>query len=466
MVWLPHWPVIGSYSKISLGLSRISDLLQALGSPHLQLPPTIHVAGTNGKGSTIAFMKSILEEAGLKVHRYISPHLSRFNERILLAGQEIQDDYLFSLLEECRIASERNDIDVSFFEGITAAAFLAFSRVKADVLLLEVGLGGRLDATNVIESPMLSVITPISYDHEKLLGSTLEKIAYEKACIIKPGCPCVVSMQVPEVYDVILSHSVTPYSVIPAKAGTQSNNNPTQRLVPNNKEAPFGESLVVLGPGLRRDDGGGVRVPLIQYECDFGVSIAETGELEYKSRKRNITTPAPSLPGYHQYINAATAIAAIDHCYSFPDEVFKSGIIKAKWLARLTKIESENFELWVDGAHNESGSRAVAAWLADQPIKETILIFGMTRNRDVNKFLNHFKGLLTKIIAVNIQSEPDSYRAEMILGLIMDKDLKDITTHAPTLNEAFDQILKLQRQNCRIVIAGSLFLASDFFAMN
>jgi dihydrofolate synthase/folylpolyglutamate synthase len=427
MVWLPHWPAIGLQTQIRLGLERIKNLLEVLGSPHLNLPPTIHVAGTNGKGSSVAFMKSIFEAAGFKVHRYISPHMSRFNERILLAGKEIEDDYLFSLLEECRIATEANNLEVSFFEGITVAAFLGFSRVEADILLLETGLGGRLDATNVIEKPIASVITPISYDHQAILGARLEEIAYEKACIIKSHCPCIASMQTEEVHNVIENYAEKMNS------------------------------------------------PVIRFESEFGVSIANTGELEYKSRKRNIITPPPSLPGYHQYINAATAIAAIDNCYDFPDDIFKLGIAKAKWWGRLTRITNgkifnklpKNFELWVDGAHNEAGAMAVSAWLLDQPKKETILIFGMTRNRDINKFLRYFKGLLTKIICVNIQSEPDSYKAKQIPELINDVELKSISACALNLNEAFQNILEsTSPSKSRILIAGSLFLASDFFAEN
>jgi dihydrofolate synthase/folylpolyglutamate synthase len=425
MVWLPHWPRVGAELQIKLGLERITEFLKALGSPHLKLPPTIHVAGTNGKGSTIAFMRSIAEEAGLKVHRYISPHLIRFNERILLAGQEISDDHLFSLLEECRITSERTGLNVSFFEGVTAAAFLAFSRTPADLLLLEVGLGGRLDATNVIDQPLACVITPISYDHEAFLGSTLSQIAYEKAGIIKPHRPCIVSLQTEEARTVIENHAAQ------------------------------------------------VQATLIQYEYDFGASLTKTGELEYKSTKRTLTTPAPSLSGYHQYINAATAIATLDQCYSFSDDTIRSAITKAHWPGRLTRIESskylssllKNSELWVDGAHNEAGGQALASWLADQPKMPTFLIFGMTKNRDINKFLRHFKDLLTQIICVNIYSEPLSYKGEQIPALITDPDLKAIAIPATTLDEAFDYITKSasQTQKIRILIAGSLFLASDFF---
>jgi len=427
MVWLPHWPKFHPGLPTTLGLSRIITLLKAAGSPHLKLPPTVHIAGTNGKGSTVAFIQSIFEAAGLRVHRYTSPHIISFNERILLAGQEIQDDYLFSILEECRIISEQHNIVVSFFEGVTAAAFLAFSRIKAEILLLEVGLGGRLDATNVIESPLMSVITPISYDHEKILGCTLEQIAYEKACIMKPGRPCVVGMQTRGVYGVLSAHAQK------------------------------------------------IKAPLIQFECDFGVSITEAGNLEYKSGSCNIATPAPSLAGYHQYINAATAIAAVSNCHSFSDEIFRAGITSARWQGRLEKVAHgalfntlpRSFELWLDGAHNENGAQAIAAWLADQPKKETFLILGMTKNRDVNKFLKHFKGLAYKIICVNVYCEPLSYPGERIPTLINDSELKNIATHATTLPEALSIIQTAQKDAAsRILITGSLFLVSDFLVEN
>ncbi|NRA74221.1 MAG: bifunctional folylpolyglutamate synthase/dihydrofolate synthase [Rickettsiales bacterium] len=428
MVWLPHWPVVNAQLKPSLGLTRILSLLKALKSPHLKLPPVIHIAGTNGKGSTIAFMRAIFEAAGLEIHRYTSPHLLRFNERILLAGQEIQDDYLFSLLEECRLTSEQHNIPISFFEGITTAAFLAFSRHKADVVLLEVGLGGRLDATNVIDKPLISVITPISYDHQDILGAKLEQIAYEKACIIKPNCPCVISMQTKSVHNVI------------------------QAFAQKQKS------------------------PLIRYEHEFGVSITKTNTLEYKSAKRNLITQSPALFGYHQYVNAATAIAAIETCYTFSNKIFETGITKAKWLGRLTNIKNgklfnilaKNTELWIDTAHNEGGAQALATWLADQPEKETILILGMTKNRNINKFLKYFKGLITKIICVNVYSEPMSYKSETMVDLIVDSHLKTISTHVKTLHESFNYIKKItsKKSTSRVLITGSIFLISDFLRAN
>lgn len=209
---LPFWPSPQGYRDIKFGLSRVYELLARLDNPHLKLPPTIHIAGTNGKGSTLAFLRAIFVEADLRVHSYISPHLVEFNERINLAGSDISDEFLNEILRECQEAAEKDPaIPVTFFEGTTVAAFLAFSRVKADVLLLETGMGGRLDATNVLPEVLCSVITPISFDHEEFLGNSLEKIAIEKAGIVKKNCPVVIGKQSEEVWRVL--GGLTPFRI-------------------------------------------------------------------------------------------------------------------------------------------------------------------------------------------------------------------------------------------------------------
>ncbi|MES2214911.1 MAG: Mur ligase family protein, partial [Pseudomonadota bacterium] len=200
MVHMPHWPV-PLWRKTQYDLVNISRLLEALGSPHHKLPPVIHVAGTNGKGSVVAYLSAIFKEAGYRVHSYTSPHLIDFNERIVLDSEKISDDYLWDICEGTRLAADKNQIDVRFFEGVTVAAMLAFSEVPADILILETGMGGRLDATNIVPRPVLTIITEISYDHMEYLGPTLPIIAGEKAGIIKPGIPCVISKQQDEVYE-------------------------------------------------------------------------------------------------------------------------------------------------------------------------------------------------------------------------------------------------------------------------
>jgi dihydrofolate synthase/folylpolyglutamate synthase len=371
-------------------------------------------------------MQAILEAAGRKVHRYISPHLLRFNERIVLSGTEISDDYLFSLLEECRLADQKIGSDVSFFEGVTAAAFLGFSRVPADVLLLEVGLGGRLDATNVIERPQASVLTSISYDHQNVLGNSLEQIAYEKAHIIKQNSSCIVGLQTYGVHEVIERYAY------------------------------------------------GMNASVMRFGREFVAEIVDEGRWHYRSDLLDIELPTPALPGLHQYVNAATAIATLTKCFSLKEEVFRLGVANAKWLGRLSqitrgalfKILPAGTELWVDSAHNESGAQALADWLASQEKVSTCLIFNMTKNRDVNKFLDKFEGLLDKIMCTNIYSEPLSYRSDVAKSLIQSEALKNIASNTDTLEEACQLIASEQGKYKRVLIAGSLFLISDFLSGN
>ncbi len=426
MVWLPHWPRVGEV-VIKEGLTRISKMLDALGNPERVMPPVIHFAGTNGKGSTISFVQAILESAGLKVHIYTSPHLLRYNERIRLCGQEIDDRNLESLLEECRIISETNKIDVSFFEGTTAAAFLAFSRTKADVVLLETGLGGRLDATNIVSNPLLSVITPISLDHMAILGNDVRKIAYEKACIIKSGIPCVVSMQTPEVHNVIEQYAEKQNS------------------------------------------------PLFRYEYDFGCKIKKGGFV-YQSDCMELSLGIPSLSGYHQFINASTAIAAVS-CLSgikITHNNIMNGIRKASWKGRLQLIEHGSlvkampgdWQLWVDGAHNEGGACALSSWLKDQDRGYVnIMILGMTKNRDIKKFISYFKGDLDCIVGVPVYSEPMSYSASAIARAVKEIGVKAFENESVKESIQF-LVKKYTKTKVRILITGSLFLVSDFFVAN
>jgi len=429
MVWLPHWPKVGESLSIKLGLERIQSLLSALDNPEKKMPPTIHIAGTNGKGSTTAFTKSILEQAGLKVHVYTSPHLERFNERIVLAGEEITDEYLFRILEECRVVSEKNNIQVSFFEGITAAAFLAFSRVKADVVILETGLGGRLDATNVLKNPLVTIITPISYDHTNVLGETLAKIATEKCGIMRKNISCIVSMQPEEAKKAIIEYA---------------------------------ENL---------------KTPLTMFEYDYGVFL-ENNMMRYSSKDFDIIIRPPSLLGDHQFINAAGAIAAIRSVYGdkIDKKIIESGISKSVWKGRLQRIAhgrlknklNENWEIWLDCAHNDAGAQAFGNWLNKQPKMPTYLIFSMTRNRNVNSFLSHMNSTFEKIICSDIHSEPLAYKGADILGLIDDKKLREICETVTSVEAGVDLILSQNHNEPkkRIIVTGSMYLVSDFLIAN
>ncbi|MEE4207838.1 MAG: Mur ligase family protein, partial [Parvularcula sp.] len=331
-----------SPQTIHLGLERIEAALARLGNPHTKLPPVVHVAGTNGKGSTIAYMRTILAAAGLRVHVYTSPHLVRFNERIVVAGQEITDDALASVLGRCEAAA--GDLPLTYFEAATAAAFLAFAETPADAVLLETGLGGRLDATNIIPAPRAAVITPIGLDHMEWLGDTVEAIAAEKAGIIKAGSKLVTGRQPASVLEVLQSRALA-----------------------------LGVEQHVLGEDwqIGREGGG------FTYEDENGLS----------------DLPMPRLQGAHQVENAALAVAALKAAGLAPsDDMIALGIEAAEWPARLqrlapgpltrivTKHPGDPGELWLDGGHNPHAGRALARALADleeRSPKPLILIVGM-----------------------------------------------------------------------------------------
>src|SRR5581483_2991145 len=353
--------------RIDLSLGRIERLLAALDHPERKLPPVIHVVGTNGKGSTVAFLRAILEAAGQRVHAYTSPHLVRFNERFRLAADEggrlVGDAELSDVLEECERAN--GGAPITIFEITTAAGFLLFSRHPADVLLLEVGLGGRLDATNVVERPLISVITPISIDHTDFLGDTLEKIAIEKAGILKPGVPAVSAAQ--------HRHAI---AAVEREAGR------------------IGAPLKIAGQDW--------------------TATEERGRLVYQDDSGLLDLPAPRLHGRHQFENAGLAIAALRTArFRIAPSSYEAGMLAADWPARLhrlgqgklARVAPAGSELWLDGGHNPDGGRAVAAALADledRVSRPLVLIVGMLRNKDCRGFLANFTGLARRLIAVPV----------------------------------------------------------------
>ncbi len=426
---LPFWPNPSSYHNIELGLSRVYQLLMRLDNPHLKLPPTIHIAGTNGKGSTQAFLRAIFEEAGLKVHSYTSPHLVNFNERILLAGKEISDEFLNKILEECKAAAEKSPvIPVTFFEGITVAAFLAFSRVKADVLLLEVGMGGRLDATNVLPEVLCSIITPISFDHQDFLGDSLEKIAFEKAGIIKKNCPVIVGKQTPEILKTIAEQAA-------------KNNAKIFSSVCHPHEG--GDPVLLQDlpdPRLRGDD-----------------------KLQY------IDLP---LIGQHQKENAATAATAalVQKKFSISEEQIKSGLKKAKWPARLQKITSgkffeilpKNFELYLDGSHNLQGASTVKEFLKTKKERKIFVVFAMLKDKDCAEFLEIIAPEIDELIAIEILGESRSRSAAEIFEIAQKLKIK-----SGAAKNFFDAFAKIQcKEDALILVCGSLYLAGSFLEIN
>jgi dihydrofolate synthase / folylpolyglutamate synthase len=415
--------------RIDLSLDRMRRLLDALGHPERRLPPVIHVAGTNGKGSTVAFMRAVLEAAGQRVHVYTSPHLVRLNERFRIGhsggGTLASDDELADALSECE--AKNGAAPITVFEMETAAAFLLFSRRPADVLLLEVGLGGRLDATNVVERPLASVITRLSLDHGDFLGDSIEAVAAEKAGILKAGVAAAVQTQ-------------------------------------------MREALAVIERQAAR-----VNAPLAIAGEDW-TATEERGRLVFQDDDGLLDLPAPKLYGRHQFENAGAAIAALRIArLKLPAPAFEAGMIGVDWPARMQRLSHGRLaaklppdgELWLDGGHNADGGRAVAAALADleeRVSRPLVLIVGMLSTKDSEGFLRNFSGLTCRVIAVPIHQDkalPAAALADVARGVGI-----------PAL--AADDIEGALALACRlalhppprILITGSLYLAGEVLAAN
>jgi len=411
---------------LDLSLGRIERLLKELGSPQERLPPVIHVAGTNGKGSTVAFLRAILEAAGKRVHVDTSPHLVRFNERIRLAGRLVDDETLNATLDECERVNGGQSI--SIWEILTASAFLLFSRVPADYVLVEVGLGGRFDATNVISRPLATVITPISIDHPEFLGATVDKIAFEKAGILKPGAPVIVAEQLEPALEVIEKRALQ------------------------------------LG------------IPRRVADRDFFMR-AENGRLVYEDEHGLLDLPKPRLVGRHQYGNAATAIATLRTVApDLPAFAFERGLLEAQWPARLQRLRSgplvdrapAGAEIWLDGAHNEAGGRVVAEAMADfeeAASRPLVLICGTLSTKDTGAFLAHFTGLVRETIAVPIPGEHVARTAAEVAEFARRAGLA--ASVAGSVGDALDQLAAANwPKPPRILIAGSLYLAGAMLEAN
>jgi dihydrofolate synthase/folylpolyglutamate synthase len=417
--------------RIDLSLGRTERLLEALGRPDLRLPPTIHVAGTNGKGSTIAFLRAMLEAAGQRVHVYTSPHLLRFNERIRLGatggGQLVDDDRLNAALERCEAANGGQPI--TFFEVTTAAAFTLFAETPADWLLLETGLGGRYDATNVVASPKATIITSISLDHMEFLGDTVEKIAYEKAGIFKRGAPAIIGFQ--------------------SEAAGK-----------------------VLAREARR-----VGAPLLVAGEDFHLR-EENGRLVFEDERGLLDLPLPRLAGRHQHENAAGAIAALRAVApDLPSAAIEAGLTRAEWPARLQRlmrgrmvdIAPAGAEVWLDGGHNEDGGRVLAEAMAefhDRSPRPLALICGAQTTKDVRALLRHFAGLARAVVAVPVEGEHKSWPPEEVAAMARAEGIPSAAA-AGNVEEALSLLAARGfEQPPRVLIAGSLYLAAAVLAGN
>jgi dihydrofolate synthase / folylpolyglutamate synthase len=411
--------------SIDLSLRRVERLLDALGNPHRRLPPVVHVAGTNGKGSVVAFLKGILEAAGYRTHAFISPHLRKFHERIMLAGPGgarcIGERHLADILARAEAANRGEP--VTFFEITTAAAFLAFAENPADIVLLETGLGGRLDATNVVDAPLATILTPISLDHCSFLGDAIEAIAAEKAGILKRGRPAIVARQ-----------TDAAQGVIEARASA------------------LGSPVLTAGQ-------------------NWDV-FEQHGRLVFQDEDCLLDLPLPRLFGRHQFENAGAAIAAARALEGFhiSEEAIAKGITAAVWPARLERLSPGKLhelappgsEIWVDGGHNPAAGEVVARALADldERVSSPIhLIVGMLSTKDAGGFLRHFQGLTELAATVEIAGHEASYKAEDLARIAHRAGIDALP--AGSLEAAFAKSRNRAGGPVRIIVTGSLYLAGQ-----
>lgn len=420
---------------IDLSLDRTWRLLAALRHPERNLPPVFHIAGTNGKGSVSAMLRAMLEAGGYAVHAYTSPHLVRFHERIRLAGRPqsafIEEGELAALLDECERANAGEPI--TFFEITTAAALLAFSRHPADALILEVGMGGRLDTTNVVAKPAVSIITPVDLDHQAFLGDTLTLIAGEKAGILKPGVPAVIG--------------------------------------PQQDEARIAIEMAAERTGA----------PLLIHGQDFSAH-EEAGALVYQDEQGLLDLPLPRLAGRHQIGNASIAICALRQAGMLPLErdAIAHGLTHAEWPARMQRLTRgplfthlpENCEVWLDGGHNPAAGRAVAEAMADvaqhDPAaapRPLLMLTGMLETKDASGYFAAFRGLATHVETVAIPDADASLPAGRLCEMARNAGLS--ANAASSIGEALDRlVIAAGRAVPRILICGSLYLAGHILKDN
>jgi dihydrofolate synthase / folylpolyglutamate synthase len=411
LLHMPHWPRPLGPQAAGTPSERTRSLLDKLHRPERRLPPVVHVGGTKGKGSTIAILRAMLEAAGFRVHAYTTPHLQRFNERIVLAGNEIDDDTLFRVIEEVRLAA--GDMPVGFFDATTAAAILAFAGTPADILLMEMGLGGTVDATNIIDNPRLTILTTLSLDHTEYMGTTLPQIAAFEAGLFKPDVPCIVSYQHESVWPVLEAKAQAPAS------------------------------------------------PLYAYGRHWLTRRAKN-TMTYVDANGEAQLPLPALLGAHQTVNAGNAIAAISALTEFdiPPHCIAEGLLRAQWKGRLQRMNipslPQGSELWFDGGHNGAAAEAVSFFAREQWVdKPLYLIFGSTRSKDITAMLSPFVPIIKGVYVVKVKSEPKSFTAEELTQLCA-----PLTTASPmeSIEDALGDIVKHETHPFRTLIFGSLYL--------
>jgi dihydrofolate synthase / folylpolyglutamate synthase len=405
---------------IDFNLERMHVILAKLGNPHHRLPPTIHIGGTNGKGSTQAFLRAMMEAAGLRVHAYTSPHLVKFHERVRVAGELISEDDLSALLEECEVVNGGEPI--TFFEITTAAAFLAFARTSADYMLLEVGLGGRLDATNVIDHPIATCITSIGLDHQQYLGETIELIAGEKAGIIKPRVSCVLGFMPQEARETIESVA-----------------------------EKLGAPLTIAGQ---------------DWDC-----FSQHGRLVFQDNNGLLDLPLPALPGTHQFQNAGNAIAILRTLKDkrINDDQIATGLKSVSWPARLQRLHNgglsrqlpDGGELWLDGGHNADAGVVLSHAIKAMPTKPLVVIWGMLNTKDATQFFQPLAAMAQQVFTLSIPGEPNAIPADVLAETV--RGLGTKADAVSDLTEAIRQASSL-KPAARILICGSLYLAGHVLA--
>lgn len=413
---------------IMMGLERVETLCAQVGNPYHRLPPVIHLAGTNGKGSLSAFLHALANAAGLSAHRYISPHLVRFNERIIVADQEISDQQLMECLQA--VEGPARALGATYFESTTVAAYLAFAQVPADLLILETGMGGRLDATNII-TPILTAITPVSMDHQAFLGDTLEAIAGEKAGILKAGIPCVIGPQMPQALDVLRARAEV------------------------------------------------LRCPLSVYGEDWRVEPqSEEGCFTYVSNARWLDDVRPSLLGRHQYENAATAIACFDALsdrWPLTEVMIRRGVAQATWPARLQKLSEGRLlellpaqtELWLDGGHNAGAAAILRQWILarERPVH---VVCGMLADKDHAEFFQIVGEAAASLACLTIPETEHAASSEQLYHAAQSAAQK-FGIHvekAESLAHALQALCKTAVSSYDVLICGSLYLAGYVLAQN
>jgi dihydrofolate synthase/folylpolyglutamate synthase len=403
---------------IDLSLGRTWRLLEALGNPQNDLPPVIHIAGTNGKGSTQAMIRAGLEGAGQRVHAYTSPHLARFHERIRVAGELISEDALTAILDECYEAN--NGETITYFEITTCAAILAFARTPADFSLLEVGLGGRVDATNVFEKPAMTIITPVSFDHPQFLGNTVAEIAGEKAGILKRGVPAIITRQPDDAMEVIEARA-----------------------------EKLGAPMLVQG--------------------QHWDAWEERGRLIYQDETGLLDLPPPALMGAHQFQNAGTAITALRH-FGFGEDACEAVPTNVTWAARMQKLShgplidlGPQAEFWLDGGHNAACAATLAETLTRLPKRPTHLICGMLNTKDISGYLEPLVPYTASLTAVSIPDEVNTLPAPVTAKAARDAGMD--AGEADSVRSAVEDIIRKQA-DARILICGSLYLAGAILREN